>query len=229
MRVSRTGKVDATLLIEQNTKKAVRNLHTLHLLGLSPSGFSRLLATRLYQQFLRSQLEYGLAIQRLTVKQIKLVEDAQSTCLRRIYGSRYERFSTVVMRHLANLPSMASGIAILQAKYLFRTNRLPEDALLPALLPRLLRMRNSRYRQLKTTPLWKRLPANPSTLEPKAFRCGILAFLAHQSDLARNGAVPFTACRPQLGVDPILWVPMTRTDRSRCLRWRLGWMPSGKD
>ena len=35
----------------------------------------------------------------------------------------------------------------------------------------------------------------------------------------------FSACRPKIGKDPILWLPMSRTDRSRYLRWRIGWLP----
>lgn len=29
-------------------------------------------------------------------------------------------------------------------------------------------------------------------------------------------------------VDTILWLPMTHSERSRVLRWRLGWLPGGK-
>ncbi|EPB88091.1 hypothetical protein HMPREF1544_05153 [Mucor circinelloides 1006PhL] len=36
-----------------------------------------------------------------------------------------------------------------------------------------------------------------------------------------------THCRPTICIDPILWLPMTQGERSRCLRWRLGWLPSG--
>ncbi|KAI7858118.1 hypothetical protein BDC45DRAFT_412646, partial [Circinella umbellata] len=36
------------------------------------------------------------------------------------------------------------------------------------------------------------------------------------------------ACRPKLVIDPILWLPMSRKERSRCIRWRLGWLPGGK-
>ncbi|KAI9309764.1 hypothetical protein BX666DRAFT_1873113, partial [Dichotomocladium elegans] len=36
-----------------------------------------------------------------------------------------------------------------------------------------------------------------------------------------------SVCRPTVSLDPILWLPMTREERSRCLRWRLGWLPSG--
>ncbi|KAG1543416.1 hypothetical protein G6F49_011353 [Rhizopus delemar] len=32
-------------------------------------------------------------------------------------------------------------------------------------------------------------------------------------------------CRNDLIVDPILRIPMTRSERSRCVRWRLGWLP----
>ncbi|KAI7903950.1 uncharacterized protein BX663DRAFT_530594 [Cokeromyces recurvatus] len=28
-------------------------------------------------------------------------------------------------------------------------------------------------------------------------------------------------------IDPILWLPMTNTERSQVLRWRLGWIPGG--
>ncbi|KAI8642563.1 hypothetical protein BD408DRAFT_416430 [Parasitella parasitica] len=37
-----------------------------------------------------------------------------------------------------------------------------------------------------------------------------------------------STCRPTLVVDPILWLPMTRMERSQVLRWRLGWLPGGK-
>ncbi|KAG1537815.1 hypothetical protein G6F46_012598 [Rhizopus delemar] len=29
-------------------------------------------------------------------------------------------------------------------------------------------------------------------------------------------------------MDPILWLPLSKSERSRCIRWRLGWLPSGK-
>ncbi|KAI9496954.1 hypothetical protein BDB00DRAFT_749429, partial [Zychaea mexicana] len=33
--------------------------------------------------------------------------------------------------------------------------------------------------------------------------------------------------RPSLSVDPIVWLLMIRHQRTRLLRWRLGWMPNG--
>ena len=32
-------------------------------------------------------------------------------------------------------------------------------------------------------------------------------------------------CRPTVSFDPILWLSMTRKERSRCTGWRLGWLP----
>ncbi|KAI8875988.1 hypothetical protein K501DRAFT_157304, partial [Backusella circina FSU 941] len=34
------------------------------------------------------------------------------------------------------------------------------------------------------------------------------------------------ACRPELGVDPIIFLPMSVYARSRLLRWRMGWLPA---
>ncbi|KAI7862025.1 hypothetical protein BDF14DRAFT_1860624 [Spinellus fusiger] len=48
----------------------------------------------------------------------------------------------------------------------------------------------------------------------------------HQSFLAaRQSKVLLSACHPSLGVDPLLWLPMTSLERSRFLRWRMGWLP----
>ncbi|OAD79016.1 hypothetical protein PHYBLDRAFT_62215 [Phycomyces blakesleeanus NRRL 1555(-)] len=33
------------------------------------------------------------------------------------------------------------------------------------------------------------------------------------------------ACRPVLGVDPILFLPASRMERGRLIRWRMGWLP----
>ncbi|KAG1552208.1 hypothetical protein G6F46_001215 [Rhizopus delemar] len=33
--------------------------------------------------------------------------------------------------------------------------------------------------------------------------------------------------RSTITLNPILWLPMTHEERSRCIRWRLGWLPGG--
>ena len=45
------------------------------------------------------------------------------------------------------------------------------------------------------------------------------------SFFASSTQVLIRGCRPSLGVDPVLFVPCNRTERSRLVRWRLGWLP----
>ncbi|KAL4209705.1 hypothetical protein AB4K20DRAFT_1977725 [Rhizopus microsporus] len=35
-------------------------------------------------------------------------------------------------------------------------------------------------------------------------------------------------CRRSISLDPILWLPMSKSERSCCILWRLGWLPGGK-
>ncbi|OAD66752.1 hypothetical protein PHYBLDRAFT_152023 [Phycomyces blakesleeanus NRRL 1555(-)] len=43
--------------------------------------------------------------------------------------------------------------------------------------------------------------------------------------LQSNTQVLIQACRPVLGVDPILFLPTSRMERGRLIRWRMGWLP----
>ncbi|KAI9329890.1 hypothetical protein BD770DRAFT_453831 [Pilaira anomala] len=48
-------------------------------------------------------------------------------------------------------------------------------------------------------------------------------------DSIRAGPDPpvlLSACRPKLGIDPILYLPMSLYERSRLVRWRMGWLPA---
>lgn len=35
-------------------------------------------------------------------------------------------------------------------------------------------------------------------------------------------------CRPQPVIGPVLWLPMTTQEQSRCTRWRIGWLFGGE-
>ncbi|ORE21987.1 hypothetical protein BCV71DRAFT_172556, partial [Rhizopus microsporus] len=37
-----------------------------------------------------------------------------------------------------------------------------------------------------------------------------------------------SSCRQSISLNPILWLPMFKSERSRCVHWRLGWLPGGK-
>jgi hypothetical protein len=128
------GYLDPDELSRRNSSKAVATMSVLMSIGVNPAGFSRLLSTRFYAHIVRSQLEYGLTINRFTSTQLKALEDVQDTCIRKIYGAR-GMSSTQVVLHLAKLPLMKERVHILQAQFLFRSLHLPSDALLCRLLP----------------------------------------------------------------------------------------------
>ncbi|KAI9277014.1 hypothetical protein BDA99DRAFT_545117 [Phascolomyces articulosus] len=209
------------LLIEHNTRKATSTLNCLNALGLGPTGFTRLLATRIYAQFIRPQMEYGLAIQKTQQKYTKLLENTQSSSyFRRIYGSNNQRASTKVMQHLINIPSMKIRVSILQAKFLNRTRWLPEDTLLSNLLPII---------DTISTTLWKSLPPQMAPYDNKQVKAATKQLLNLEFQETRNGPKSklVAACRPYLLIDPIVWLPMKYSQRNRLIRWRLGWMPNG--
>ncbi|KAG1177556.1 hypothetical protein G6F36_010796 [Rhizopus arrhizus] len=98
------GYLDSEELIQRNTHKALATMNMLSSIGVNPSGFSKLLCTRFYAHIVRPQLEYGLAINRFTVHQLHALEEAQNSCIRKIYGAR-GKASTKVMLHMSKLPS----------------------------------------------------------------------------------------------------------------------------
>ncbi|ORY97150.1 hypothetical protein BCR42DRAFT_444731 [Absidia repens] len=110
--------MDPKQLINHNTKKAITAMNILSTFGVNRSGFNRLLATRIYQQFIRPMMEYGLAITTTTQQSLNKLESTQSTCLRRIYGA-HNRSSTRIMRHLTNTPSMIERLHSQQLKHCF--------------------------------------------------------------------------------------------------------------
>ena len=224
--------MDPSLLIDHNTKKAIKSLNLLNSIGLSPSGFNRLLSARIYSQFIRPQMEYRLAIQILNTKtHTKVLTKTQTTCLRRIYGSSSKTSSSAVMQHLVDLPTMASRVSVLQAKFLNRIRWLPDDALLTQLLPQLtITPHKTQYQQLKKTKLWKSLPSQTEPYDKKQLKIAINNMYDTALTNHRNGnkAKLLRACRDTRGVDPIVFLPMTYRQRSRLIRWRLGWMPNGR-
>ncbi|KAG1494654.1 hypothetical protein G6F54_007726 [Rhizopus delemar] len=80
------GYLDTVGLVNRNKTKALATMNQLSAIGVHPKGFAPLLATRFYKQIVRAQLEYGLAITKITTFLSKQLEEAQNTCLRRIFG-----------------------------------------------------------------------------------------------------------------------------------------------
>ncbi|KAG2224392.1 hypothetical protein INT45_002931 [Circinella minor] len=60
--VNYKGQLDGKQLIARNATSAEKAMRILSSIGISPTGVSKILSVRLYTQFIRPKLEYGLAI-----------------------------------------------------------------------------------------------------------------------------------------------------------------------
>ncbi|KAG1444532.1 hypothetical protein G6F55_012289 [Rhizopus delemar] len=202
------GHLDPEKLVQSNIFKAMSTMNVLSSIGVNPSGFSKLLCSRFYAQIVRPQMEYGIAINCFNHTQLKSLEEAQDKCICKIYGAS-RKTSTKVMLHLAKLPTMKERVAILQAQFLFRSLSLPEDTLLCRLIPHIQYTR--------------------ADLDIQGFRAIKKKFLHSnlEKQIQGKNSRLLSSCRPTITLDPILWLPMTHEERSRCIRWRLGWLPGG--
>ncbi|KAI7858777.1 hypothetical protein BDC45DRAFT_413535, partial [Circinella umbellata] len=207
------------------------SMRILSSIGLNATGLSRLLSTQLYAQFIRTKLEYGVAITSFTKTALKQIEQAQNKCIRMIYGA-HKNSETKVMRHITNLPSMNERVNILQAKYIYRAKFLPEDTLFIQLLPNFNQQpSNSQWIALCKSIIWQLIEDQNRTPTTQDLKLYIRQHRVanHVSTLtAVTGSKTLAACRPKLGIDPIMWIPMSNKERSRCIRWRIGWLPGGK-
>ncbi|EIE86863.1 hypothetical protein RO3G_11574 [Rhizopus delemar RA 99-880] len=204
------GYLDPDELIRRNSSKALATMNVL-------------------KSIVRPQLEYGLAINRFTNTQLKSIEDVQDTCIRTIYGAR-GKTSTKVMLRLAKLPLMADRVHILQAQFLYRSLHLPDDALLCRLIPHIRHIRGHQWFLLSKTSLWQSLPSTGEELDKHMFKTAKKRFLQQSLEkLQQSGHYKLiSSCRRSVSLDPILWLPMSYAERSRYIRWRLGWLPGGK-
>ncbi|KAG1128454.1 hypothetical protein G6F42_005961 [Rhizopus arrhizus] len=203
------GYLDAVALVNQNKTKALATMNQLSAIGVHPKGFSPLLGTRFYSHIVRAQLEYGLAITKITTFLSKQLEDVQNVCLRRIFGG-----------------SHTSSIA-----FLLRSLTLPEDALLHHLPPHIRQPRShSQWYRLSRSPIWKRCLPDPESLDRRSLKLIQRDYRQGNLDNKRSthASVLLQHCRPTISLDPVLWLPMSKSERSRCIRWRLGWLPGGR-
>ncbi|KAI7851205.1 hypothetical protein BDC45DRAFT_572294 [Circinella umbellata] len=225
------GQIDIPQLIDRNSQSALKSMRMLNNIGLNPSGLSRHLSSQLYSQFIRPKLEYGLAISTFKKSHLISIEKTQNLCIRMIYGAHHKS-ETKIMRHLVKMPSMSERIAILQAKFVYRAEFLPSDALFTIIRPVLEAQQGSFWSKLKKkSPIIQQLPEVLSNLTSKELKAGIRLFLQNNLNSIRSavtGSKLLSCCLPNLSVDPIMWLPMTNRERSRCIRWRLGWLPGGR-
>ncbi|KAI7905638.1 uncharacterized protein BX663DRAFT_535194 [Cokeromyces recurvatus] len=123
---------------------------------------------------------------------------------------------------------MKVRVSILQAQFVFRAIHLPDDTLLAKLLLELqASIFNTQWYKLIQTPCWRLCAANSIPLDQRSFRKHRQEFLEESFQQLRDEthSVLLSSCRPNLIIDPKLWLPMTPSEHSRTIRWRLGCLP----
>ncbi|KAG1377541.1 hypothetical protein G6F61_006639 [Rhizopus arrhizus] len=108
---------------------------------------------------------------------------------------------------------------ILQTKFLLRSLDVLDDTLLFQLLPYIrTSARDSQWYKLTTSPLWRLCTVQDvEQIDKRRFRAIRQEYLQNSLEQRRDNtnSVLLSACRVDLKVDPILWLPMTPVERSR--------------
>ncbi|KAG0972675.1 hypothetical protein G6F29_013330 [Rhizopus arrhizus] len=186
-------------------------------IGVNSTSFDKLTSTRFYSQIVRPQLEYSLAISAVKFRKLQKTEPCQNQCLRRIFGGH---FTLVHQGHAT------------PTKFLLRTIDTPDDTLMFRLLPYIrTSASHSQWYKLTTSPLWRLCAeTDPDQLDRRKFKAIRQDYLQESFENRRvdTNSILLSACRPQLIVDPILWLPMSCIERSRLICWRMGWLPGGR-
>jgi hypothetical protein len=126
--------------------------------------------------------------------------------------------SAEALRQICNIPSTSEGVLTLGFKFCLRLRNLPPDCLLLLLAPQV--PARSRLSFLKRNPLFLTSVSSP-LLKPEQI---VLAHRQTSLTLRRTKKVLLRGCRQEIGIDPILLIPATRRERSRLIRWRIGWL-----
>ena len=202
---------------------AVKTMALLNSIGVNRNGFSLLLSSRLYTTFIRPKIEYGLAISHLSAKDFQDLEALQNRLVGMFIGSHW----TTVAKHITCLPSMRHRYNTLVTRYAVRSEFLPDDSLLVLLQESLRQSRLDRL--LYRNALYLSLPEDHASLSKNDLRNFCWNAWQDKVDHQREASaatgtlVLLRACRAStLTPDPILYLPMGRTARSRLVRWRLG-------
>ncbi|KAI8641883.1 hypothetical protein BD408DRAFT_319626, partial [Parasitella parasitica] len=173
--------------------------------------------------FVRPKLEYGLGVACLREADFKALEKVQDTCLRMIFGG-HRAASTMVFRHVTNLPLMKQRAAILVAQFCLRSLFLPEDGLISLLSTSL---PSSSLSKLKKQKLAARALVEVPSVNKRHLKKWFFDRRQqwHDEFLSKTDKVLIRACRPTIGIDPVMFVPASRPCRSRLVRYRMGWLP----
>jgi hypothetical protein len=220
-------------MIHHNSSKGIQAMKILHSIGANATGFEKYLSFKFYKCFIRPILEYGLPLLTPTKKEFKQLETAQDNACRMIIHG-HKTSSTQVIKHMNNIPDMQDRMVVLCAKNIRRTHLLPQDSLLTLFIQQLLTTKTYYWKKLQQkNAIWQSIVA-PLSLPRSAKQIDvsfsvlqneIQTYLLDQWHSRQRNYVLAGNCRPKLGNDPIMYIPMTIFERSRLIRWRMGWLP----
>ncbi|KAI8326548.1 hypothetical protein EDC96DRAFT_581680 [Choanephora cucurbitarum] len=127
---------------------------------------------------------------------------------------------------MLNLPTMVERWYVLNAKYNLRLDRLPIESLIFQI-----HNTNTRYSRLslisKKNPIYNTFIGDNSNKPENLLLKTILSSFRSQA-LINSSEKMIQACRHDLSIDPIFFLPMTRKEQRRLLRWRMNWLPGRK-
>ncbi|KAI8879223.1 hypothetical protein K501DRAFT_194109 [Backusella circina FSU 941] len=108
----------------------------------------------------------------------------------------------------------------MSAQYLDRTIGLPEGTLITKLLPSITSITYSKWRSLSKSNLSQTFEELDPPLSMSELKKTKQEFVQQSFDHRRTMIKTklLSLCRPKAAVNPILWVPMTREERSKCVR-----------
>ena len=126
-------------------------------LGVNPYGLMPYRCALAWKSFVRSCLEYGLAVLCLENKDLERLERTQCDGLRSVLGG-YRSTSKEVLRMMAEAEPMEVRVRELQARYLVRALQAEDTALVKRVLPDVLNDSTSTIRRaLKSNLLWEQI------------------------------------------------------------------------
>ncbi|KAI8096035.1 hypothetical protein BDF21DRAFT_314635, partial [Thamnidium elegans] len=211
--------INSKSLIIGNATKAVNSMKTLHFLGANHNGFDKFLSLKLYKSFIRPVLEYGVSIIRSNKKDFKLLEDAQDQCVRLMFNG-HKTSSTKVIRHLNNTASMEERMVSLTAKNIFRIINFQSPKSLITIVNKKLQHENYITHWIylqRHNPIWCE--------QLIQLKNKIIEWRKQNLKQLQSKQTYLGLCNSELRNDPVMFIPMSNYERSRVLRWKMGWLP----
>lgn len=187
--------------------------------GCKPFWFSKLVCTRIYAYIAR-QPEYGHAINRFTRFHLQALEEAQDICVRRIYGI-WGKISTNMLPHISKQLLMLERVCIIHVWFLFSFFILIKRYAACVSIVRICGARRLRWHLLSHIPKWNMTPS--TSIDPDT---GLLKLSNDASSskicVVTNNAEALSCCR-MISLGPILWLSMSKSERSCRAHWDTWW------